>query len=292
LLVSCGLGPIFAADLISFSNFGHASGSRSRFTAFRGLGLDFTLSGARFWEGDLVMSVPDSRKPSLYDAKARVARAGEHIKSLEAEVSRWHFAGAMDPSVKTAAVGFTPSALCSILIGEIAYNLKSALDYLVFELFYLATGEFDNRTKFIIEDTPEGWNSHIPGFAATPKREKTCWLHRLRPDHQAALKGLQPFSGTEWTKALQKITNPDRHRQLVEIAGMMTYTQIEVLDAGSQTVPPNTDAKMLVNFKLATRIAFWDGDVTIKEGKCAIEAMHHLQREIGAVIERFELDFQ
>ncbi len=233
------------------------------------------------------MTDPDGRQPSLYDAKARVARAGEHIKSLQAEVNRTYFAGPMHPSIKTAEVSFPPSALCSILIGEIAYNLKAALDYLVFELFYLDTGEFDNRTKFIIEDTPEAWNAHIPDCFATPKREKACWLHRLSPDHQAALKRLQPFSQTRWTKALRDITNPDRHRQLVEIAGRLTYRQIERLsDARAEAIrATGFPDEMFMHYESASHI-------TLADGQHAIEAMADIHSEIGKVIEAFDPDFQ
>jgi len=233
------------------------------------------------------MTITDGRKPSLDNALARIARAREHIKSLEAEVGRWSMTGPLPGHIETATVSFTPSPLCSILIGEIAYNLKAALDYLVFELFYLATGDFNNDTKFVIEQTPAEWNNHFPKFDTLPKREKKLWLHKLKAEHQAVLKGLQPFSGTTWTASLQRITNPDRHRELIRIAGAVTYTKLERLsDARSQVVrDAGLPLELFVHFEVAT-------NVTLKDGVLAIEAMKHLVGEVANVIQGFERDFE
>lgn len=232
------------------------------------------------------MNLSNGRQPSLYDAKARVARAGEHIKSLEAEVARWGFRGPMSPTIYTAEADFPPSALCSILVGEIAYNLKAALDYLVFELFYLDTGQLDNRTKFVIEDTPEAWCAKFPDFAATPVKRGEFWLHRLTPAHQTALKGLQPFSGTEWTKDLRTITNPDRHRELIQIAGRMHYWQTGITEPSAYAAGDTEDPdEVFVGFETSSII-------TLGDGRHAVELMQHLQREVSKVIETFDADFE
>ncbi len=184
-------------------------------------------------------------------------------------------------------MGFDPSPLCSILIGEIAYNLKAALDYLVFQLFYLATGEFNNSTKFLIVHSPDEWKRNFPQFDTPPKALKKLWLHRIRAEHQAVLKGLQPFSGTEWTKTLQEITNPDRHRQLIEVVGEIGYIQTGVIvperpAADSVVIRP----EMLVDFETTRKITFERG------GRHAIDTMQHLAGEVAKVVDGFELDFQ
>ena len=56
-----------------------------------------------------------------------------------------------------------------ILVGEIIYNLRAALDYLIFELSLLDSGNEINGSipQFIIEDEPTGWSNHhqpIPSF--------------------------------------------------------------------------------------------------------------------------------
>jgi hypothetical protein len=233
--------------------------------------------------GLLDMMLSNSRKPSLNNATARVARASEHVKSLEnGSLVRPRSGG--NPFHEGE---FTPTPLASILIGEIAYNLKAALDYLVFELFYLETGEFNNDTKFIIEHSPEAWNSHFPQAFTLPKAEKKLWLHKLRIEHQAALKGLQPFSGIAWTKTLQKITNPDRHRELIAVAGESTVFKIEHLSPGRAATVGLTGfpAEMFVHYEVSNSIS-------LKDGERAVETMHHLATEVGKVIEAFKPDFE
>jgi hypothetical protein len=234
------------------------------------------------------MTLSDGREPSLYDAKARVERAREHIKSLERQIAGYGWAGPMHPSIKTASIGFPPSAICSILVGEIAYNLKAALDYLVFELFYLATGKLHNGTKFLIVDTPKEWERNFPQTDTPPKVLKKLWIHHLRAEHQAILKELQPFNRTEWTKTLQKITNPDRHRQLIELAGEIGYVQLERLspERAATIAATGFPNQMFVHFETTREVRLHriEGD--------AVGTMQNRADHVAKVIERFELDFQ
>lgn len=233
------------------------------------------------------MAVPESREPSLYDAKARIARASEHIKSLEREIERYGWRGPMSPFVQTASVGFNPSPLCSILVGETAYNLKAALDYLVSESYYLATGNFNNGTKFLIVASQKEWERNFPQPDTPPKALKKLWLHRLSAEHQAVLKGLQPFSGTDWTKTLQKITNPDRHKALIELAGEIGYTKIERLSPERAAVMPiEFPAETFVHFETSRELRLHG------IGAHAIQTLQHLTGEVAKVIEAFEPYFQ
>ena len=103
-----------------------------------------------------------SKKPSLDDARARIGRAKEHIATVEREI-----VAAMPPdrTITTVIAGgflsgtryINPPPILPILIGETIYNLRAALDYLVYELFYLDTGETTNITKFVIEDSEQSW---------------------------------------------------------------------------------------------------------------------------------------
>jgi len=113
----------------------------------------------------------------LAGAFARVDRAGEHLADLKPDIDamRQQQDQATFPYFETEpphgfAVNLPTRADASmripILIGEIAYNLRSALDYLIFELAKLDSGMPQKGTQFPIEDTPEGF-AH---------RRKTGWL--------------------------------------------------------------------------------------------------------------------
>lgn len=99
-----------------------------------------------------------------------------------------------------------------ILIGEICYNLRSALDYLVFELAKLDSGAPQDGTQFPIEDSPKGFSHRV----------KTSRLKGINAAHVAAIEGLQPYNGCHWTKALRDLSNPDKHREFPNIGGDVT----------------------------------------------------------------------
>ena len=148
--------------------------------------------------------------PSLEGAYARVGRARQHLRNLKRQVTGLSRSTAR-PSVSVAA-GTTgvfwdvtneiPSVI-PILAGETIYNLRAALDYLVYELAFLDSEQMQEKTQFPIEDSPKQWRKH-------GRR-----LQGLSNEHTEAVKGLQPFSGCEWTAVLRDISNPDKHRHLV-----------------------------------------------------------------------------
>lgn len=107
-----------------------------------------------------------------------------------------------------------------ILIGEICYNLKSALDWLIFELANLDSGTFQGGTQFPIDDTQERFAAHV----------KQGWLKGLNASHIAAIERLQPYNGCDWAGRLRDCTNPDKHRHFVPTGGgfaAWVYTSIE-----------------------------------------------------------------
>ena len=120
------------------------------------------------------MTATIARKASLDQARLRIDRAREHISHLKREIAA-ALQGAESVGVITVTAGTTGhfedttkqarhpriQPIASILVGEAAYNLRGALDYLVYELFLLNTGKESKATKFLIEKTEEGWNAHI-----------------------------------------------------------------------------------------------------------------------------------
>jgi hypothetical protein len=222
-------------------------------------------------------------KPSLDDARARVNRAKEHITSLEREI-----AAVLPPDRTITTVVAGPAFLAggtkdisappilAILVGETLYNLRSALDYLVYELFHLDTSRTNNRTKFLIEDTRQKWNSHIPTSKTPPKKRRKMWLHRLTAAHQTALKALQPCYGCKWTKRFRDLSNADKHRHL-------TLVEAAVHHRGHGTI--GGFGPVMVTTQLATKVAFDDGTLVT-------ETLKLLQDEVAKVIDSFDPDFK
>ena len=220
-------------------------------------------------------------KPTLDEARARVARAEEHIASLEREIitiappKRTITAMVAGPAFLSGATQLIKAPpIIPILIGETIYNLRTALDYLVYQLFNLDTGQLSNRTKFPIEDTEKSWDQYFPSPSTNSKQLKKMWLHRLTTSHKTAIKRLQPCFGNQWTATLRDLSNPDKHRHL--IAAPVTTNQPSY---GAIAGP------VMVTFEITSKVAFEDTTLVM-------ETLDLLQQEVADVIEAFDPDFK
>jgi hypothetical protein len=163
------------------------------------------------------------------------------------------------------------SMTIAILVGEICYNLRTALEYLVFELAKLDTGTDQDGTQFPIVDTPED-------FA----RRVKIWLKGINPRHVAAIERLQPYRGCEWTRALRNASNRDKHREFVRLVGfapVTVYTARTDPNFPSLALPvfrakdPVTGDEVDAKVDLQTTLSFDDGAPiieTLKEIKLSI----------------------
>lgn len=157
----------------------------------------------------------------LDDCFERVDRASEHLGDLERRID-----GAIRKQANALVIEHDPNAphhvkrvtrgsetfwemRIAILIGEIFYNLRSALDYLIFKLAKLDSGIEQDGTQFPIDDEKESFDTHV----------KRGWLEGLNAAHCAAIEGLQPYNGCDWSKRLRDYSNPDKHRHLIATGG-------------------------------------------------------------------------
>ena len=98
----------------------------------------------------------------------------------------------------------------SMLVGEVTYNLRAALDYLVCQLSLLQTpkwsGKKERRNQFPIESTEAGFDGR-----------RASMLAGVSDRHAALIRTLQPFAGCPWTPMLATLSNVDKHNDLIEI---------------------------------------------------------------------------
>jgi hypothetical protein len=166
----------------------------------------------------------------LDGAFQRIDRAEEHLSELKRRLDefRQRYLDAatirFDPNPPYHAHPIHPSLTpqaehtISIVLGEVCYNLRSALDYLVYEVALLDSGSIQQDTQFPIDDTPEQ-------FARSAKAR----LSGVSSSHVYAIEGLQPYRGCTWPKVLRTLSNPDKHRMLTPRGGSF---QIEVVPDG------------------------------------------------------------
>jgi hypothetical protein len=198
----------------------------------------------------------------LDGAFQRVARADEHIADLGKHLTE--FKGEQK---KAAASYFQSSAQSvktyvsmnvGIIIGEILYNLRTALDYLVFETTKHDSGVPQDFTNFPIVDTPDKFKSWKK--KAREKGIKSCNI--------SAFQALQPYKGCKWTRALRDLSNKDKHRELSALGGtaeFKIYTRFTDADFADVPLPilrtphPATGEEVDVKVDFQTLISFDDG---------------------------------
>ena len=153
----------------------------------------------------------------LWAARVRVARAGEKLRELRTEIEKFDLSQqervSYDFDTDTKEVAFTcapldpPPDVIWLLLSEATHHLRSALDYVVFQLSLHRHGSEVSGTQFPIEDTEEGFQG----------RRKT-YLRALSDAQVDVIKRLQPCEGCSWTRRLRDLCNPDKHRRPIVVA--------------------------------------------------------------------------
>jgi hypothetical protein len=239
----------------------------------------------------VVMS--DYRQEPLDPAFARIDRAGEHLSELERhiqEIARKQANTCLiqfnpDPPYQVLKVDLPPETYFGmrvpILVGEICYHLRSALDYLVFELAKLDSGVEQERTQFPIEDDPNGFRGNAPRF-----------FKGFNPSHIAAIERLQPYNGCNWVALLRDCSNPDKHRHLIGGkggAGITVHSSLERNDfdrlLGFERYAPHPTLGK-VKVKVYNTIS-----VTFDDGTPVIYALEEIQSEVANTLREFNPDF-
>jgi hypothetical protein len=140
-------------------------------------------------------------------------------------------------------VNVLPPPDLGVLIGEIAHNLRSALDGLIYQLARLNPGAGDAPTgtqfPIFLSGTPSGCKRRL----ATGRRGKTMcadprhfnclgmkWIGLLLAKHQAAIELLQPYKrggghASSPLYLLSEINNADKHR-LLQVIGVKPHGYI------------------------------------------------------------------
>lgn len=189
----------------------------------------------------------------------------------------------------------------SILLGETVYNLRAALDYLIYELAILDSCQVQKGTQFPIEDTEQGWRRRWKGVIINRKGKPIrggCYLPGLALRHKASIRFLQPCYGCNWTRRLRIISNPDKHRTLTVVGGTQTTVRRSAGTGPTILDPSRQGQTVLLHvstrrdrrpMNMDTEIAF---DIAFDDGTHVIETLQELQTQVADVIDVFEPEFE
>ena len=147
----------------------------------------------------------------------KLDRADRHIAELERELDSYYatrpiylegsFDAATSQWVTIVRVTREPPAELGPIIGDIAHNLRSALDQVTWQLARLATPDPYERTQFPILTVDGDW-----------ERVGARMVQSLRSEHAAFIELLQPYHDDEPKQtllyALSRLSNVDKHREV------------------------------------------------------------------------------
>ena len=229
-------------------------------------------------------------------AAARVNRAQEHLAEL---VRRIAARGQTQGEAISSSIRPNPTdpkqivlnprqdlpldLMFSILVGEVCYNLRAALDYLVFELAKVDSGKEQAQTQFPIEYTAEEFRRRIPQR-----------LKGVNSAHVGKIEALQPYSGCTWTGRLKEISNPDKHRTLVatraeheltvHVADKEHLADFKDMPGAIHTTVTADGTEVYVKLLLGTALQFADGSRVI-------EPLEEIMTQVALTLERFRPEF-
>lgn len=224
-------------------------------------------------------------KPSLRDAYVRLDRGREHLAELtqlageivaaqtrdtivEVTPDQWVNAGEAEHVMKVTSGQVPIPDRCSVLTGDTANSLRSALDYLVGQLAHLDSGARTSHTQFPIEPTAESFC----------KRRRTS-LRGLSAGHVGALEQLQPYRGCDWTSPLQRLSNRDKHDALVVVA----HDYLVTVDGGERGCADSILLK--VRIRPVLRIA-------LRDGMPLIETLERITAAVTRTLNSFRPEFE
>ena len=156
----------------------------------------------------------------LTDTWTRLYRAKENYSALSDEVTCFLY-----EYVKGMVRGLNPETNAFVtqlrhprdsmiagrpraLVADIAEDLRTALDYMVFELSVLNRPELNQRApQFVIADTKEDFD----------RQSKTRLRYLTSEQRSDFIEKLQPFNGNHMLGILRDITGQSKHRRLLSV---------------------------------------------------------------------------
>ena len=189
---------------------------------------------------------------------AKIDRAGHQIRTLSADIDEFcadvrrsivHEIDKGTGEQKWVFRGVTPEPPIewSIRVGEILYNLRSALDHLVWQLV-LANGQEPTRVnQFPICDEEAAWtirrtNKLLEGVAQKHK-EMIRYLQPFNPFLQLPINGHARPCNAQVFRTLRDLCNVDKHRHLNLV--LATIDRIQPIVFGENHPPRRPSDKSL-----------------------------------------------
>jgi hypothetical protein len=173
----------------------------------------------------------------------------------------------------------------SIRVGEFIYNLRAALDHLVFALAWhdtgkKPTGSHERKLQFPIEDRKKSFDGR-----------RNTLLKGVFDGNVALIERYQPYKRCHWIGVLRDLSNTDKHRELLSLAGALDtyggewFASLDAIpEAAREYARRASPGEMDVGLYATL-------DVTFVDGLPVSETLEQFEAEIGKLIQRFRREF-
>jgi hypothetical protein len=173
-----------------------------------------------------------------------------------------------------------------IRVGEMFYNLRAAMDHLIFALAWHDTGsrpagDHERLLQFPLDDSPKVFEGR-----------RHTMLKGLREDHIALVKRYQPYKGCDWSRTLRDFSNSDKHRQVTMLAGAFNTYEGEYFVSLSEIPEAIRERARAASPDEMDVGLYATLDVTLMDGSPLAETLQELQTQIGQLLLRFRREFE
>lgn len=190
------------------------------------------------------------------------------------------------------------SASLPVILGEAVQNMRTALDYLVYELalFALAGKTLRTRTQFPIATAVENYF--------------TTGRHQVRPllgEHRRRIRKLQPYQSSGDPKdtalaTLNRLSNTEKHRLLLTVTHMIGGLSFNLVNDGARVRIVGTECIALPVYLQKTDaeqqakarhpdlggIAWFDLGIESEGGASAFDVLKRLLWTVTEILDGFE----
>jgi hypothetical protein len=231
---------------------------------------------------------------ALFGPEQRVKRAGEHIEALGAHIQEWtnlhgdsnyiEFEATPEGLKTKATLPIAELGRASVLIGDALFNLRAALDYLVYVLAVANNkGRHVSGTQFPIEESMEMFHGRVTGTTPGGRKVKQ-YLKHVPPSAVRRIQQLQPCwdPSVEWTRRLRELSNPDKHQNLTALQSRAHFRP----EPGPLRFESEGKATVRGNFEV--QVFFRESSESDEDAFDTLEVLHG---HVAALIDEFKPAF-
>lgn len=243
----------------------------------------------------------------IKSAELKLIRAGKHLRAIKRAIATYaaskpHKIVSKSKRKKKLNIPKSPPREICILVGEMVYQMRSALDHLAFEMVKRNPSgkappvRWDENSQFPL------WTTR-PKILPAPYNIFTRSLPNISAKAFAFIESVQPYYGNtaicNLLGFLAKLSNIDKHRHLhiikprtqkkesVRFVSGANSKSMMMLERGAQIEPPaswrQSDRTEYVHRRYSTRVAFDERAVL---GEATLLPLEHLLELILKCIKR------